>query len=195
MQKVNEISAALNKEVGHYCAVAKSINVPRRQSTGALLAQVFFFKREYLLRYFCCGPSCHDPVRRCQWGFRSLFFRADNRQQKACFQDQETPRDCHACHRKRDTVDRLLSKALADKQISDSEFQLIMVEYSQYNALKEANLTRQSSRPDVEKIKKDVCSEMEADFKKKIKCSRRRFKLTYQKFNSDFHFSVTKSHA
>ena len=72
---------------------------------------------------------------------------------------------------KRDTVDRLLSKALADNQFSDSEFQSIMTEFSQYNLLKEAvraKLTRQSSRPDVEKIKKDVCSEMEAEFRKKI---------------------------
>ena len=72
---------------------------------------------------------------------------------------------------KRDTVDRLLSKALSDNQISDSEFQLIMTEYSQYNVLKDAvraKLTRQSSRPDVEKIKKDICSEVEADYRKKI---------------------------
>ena len=42
MQKVNEISAALNKEVHHYRAVAKNINVPRRLLTGALLVLVFF---------------------------------------------------------------------------------------------------------------------------------------------------------
>ena len=29
-EKVNEISAALNKEVGHYRAIAKNINVPRK---------------------------------------------------------------------------------------------------------------------------------------------------------------------
>ena len=72
---------------------------------------------------------------------------------------------------KRDTIDRLLSKALTDNQISDGEFQLIMAEFSQYNVLKDsvrAKLTRHSSRPDVEKIKKDVRSEMEADFRKKI---------------------------
>ena len=60
---------------------------------------------------------------------------------------------------KRDTVDRLLSKTLADNQISDSEFQLLMAEFSQYNVLKDvvrAKLTRQSSRPDVDKIRKDV---------------------------------------
>ena len=71
---------------------------------------------------------------------------------------------------KRDTVDRLLSKALVDNQISDGEFQLLMAEFSQYNVLKDAvraKLTRQSSRPDVEKIKKDLRSEMEAEFRKK----------------------------
>ena len=46
-----------------------------------------------------------------------------------------------------------------------------MAEFSQYNVLKDAvrtKLIRQSSRPDVEKIKKDVRSEMEAEFRKKI---------------------------
>ena len=73
---------------------------------------------------------------------------------------------------KRDTVDRLLiAKALADNQISDGEFQLLMAEFSQYNVLKDAvraKLTRQSSRPDVEKIKKDLRSDIEAEFRKKI---------------------------
>ena len=71
---------------------------------------------------------------------------------------------------KRDTVDRLLSKALSDNQISDSEFQMIITEYSQYNVLKDvlrAKLTHQPSRPDVEKIKKDLRSEIEADYRKK----------------------------
>ena len=39
---------------------------------------------------------------------------------------------------KRDTVDRLLSKALVDNQISDDEFQLLMAEFSQYNLLKDS---------------------------------------------------------
>ena len=42
MQKVNDISAALNKEVRHYQAVAKNINVPRRLLTRMLLVLVFF---------------------------------------------------------------------------------------------------------------------------------------------------------
>ena len=72
---------------------------------------------------------------------------------------------------KRDTVGRLLSKALSDNQISDSEVQLIMAEFSQYNVLKEAvrsKITRNSSQPDIEKIKKNVRSEMETEFQKKL---------------------------
>ena len=72
---------------------------------------------------------------------------------------------------KRHTVWRLHSKALADNMISDSEFQLIMTEFQQYNVLKEAvraKLTRKTSQPDIEKIKKDVRSEIEAEFRKKI---------------------------
>ena len=72
---------------------------------------------------------------------------------------------------KRDTVDRLLSKALADNQISDGEFQLLMAEFSQYNLLKEAvraKLTRQTSRPDLEKIKKNARTEVEAEYRKKL---------------------------
>ena len=60
---------------------------------------------------------------------------------------------------------------MSDNQISDGEFQLIMAEFSQYNALKEAvrsKITRNSSVPDIEKIKKNVRSEIEAEFQKKI---------------------------
>ena len=59
---------------------------------------------------------------------------------------------------KRDTVDRMVSKALADKQMSDAEFQLII----------RTKLTRQTSRPDIEKIKKDLRGEVEKEFRKKI---------------------------
>ena len=71
---------------------------------------------------------------------------------------------------KRDTVDRLLSKALVDNQISDDEFQLLMAEFSQYNLLKDsvrAKITHQDSRPDLEKIKNDVRHEMETEFQAK----------------------------
>ena len=46
-----------------------------------------------------------------------------------------------------------------------------MAEFQQYDVLKEAvraKLTRKTSQPDIEKIKKDVRTEMEAEFRKKI---------------------------
>ena len=72
---------------------------------------------------------------------------------------------------KRDTVDRLLSKAMTDNKITDNEFQLIMDEFSQYNVLKQAvraKITRQSSKLDVEKIRKEERSKVETEFRKKI---------------------------
>ena len=71
---------------------------------------------------------------------------------------------------KGDTVYRLYSKALSDNEITDREFDLIMSEFSEYNVLKEAiraKLTQKPSQPDIEKMKKDVRSEMEAEFRKK----------------------------
>ena len=42
MQKANEVSASLNAEIAHCRTVAKNINVPKRQSTGAQRAAVCF---------------------------------------------------------------------------------------------------------------------------------------------------------
>ena len=69
---------------------------------------------------------------------------------------------------------------------------MIMTEYSQYNVLKDAvraKPTRQSSRPDVEKIKKDIRSEVEEDYRKK-KCHHRRFELAFE--NSRLYFHTTR---
>ena len=76
---------------------------------------------------------------------------------------------------KRDTADRLLSKALADNQMRDREVQLIMTEFSQYNVLKDAvraKLTGQRS-------KKMFEVRWRQNFEKN-NCSRRRIELTYQ---------------
>ena len=62
---------------------------------------------------------------------------------------------------KRDSVDRLASKVMNDKHVSDAEFQIISAELVQYNILKErvrAKLTPKPSKNnfdnvDVEKIK------------------------------------------
>ena len=96
----------------------------------------------------------------------------------------------------RDTVDRMVSKALADKQMSDAEFQLIMTEYSQRHVLKKAlranefELTRQTSRPDIETLKKIFAARWKKSSEKKF-CSRRKLEIRLEKVNAKFYFGVT----
>ena len=68
-----------------------------------------------------------------------------------------------------------------------------MAEFSQYNEMKDdvrAKLTKNASQPDIEKIKKDVQSEIEADFRKN-KCTNRRFELTLK--NSWLYLHIIKT--
>ena len=60
---------------------------------------------------------------------------------------------------KRDTVDRLVSKAMNDKHVTDAEFQVISPEMEQCNILKErvrAKLTRKPSKQNVDSVAVDV---------------------------------------
>ena len=202
MQKANEISAALNDEVVHHRSVAKKHKRAKKTTN-------WFAAGSGLISTVCSTASLGSaltvvgiPAAIPLGGVSGFFALASSgliiASKKLDSKIKKHQAIMNLALAKRDTVWRLHSKALVDNKISDSEFQLIMTEFEQYNVLKEAvgaKLTRDSSQPDIEKIKKDLRSEMEAEFRKKNKCSSRRFELTYQKFNSGFHFSVTKSHA
>ena len=75
---------------------------------------------------------------------------------------------------KRDTVNRLLSKALNNNAVSAHEFDIILSEFEQNNSLKEqvrAKLIRQLSSEKlvhVEKMEKDIGGKVEAEFTKVI---------------------------
>ena len=79
MQKVDEISAALNKEVGHYRAVAKKYKRAKKvvnwSAAGSSVLSALFSNASF-------GSAISVVGLRRRWGFRSRFFRADNRQQK-----------------------------------------------------------------------------------------------------------------
>ena len=175
MQKVNEISSALNKEVHHYRAVAKKYKRAKKAvNWGAACSSglsAVFSSASFGSALSVVGLPATIPLGGVGGGFglaSSGLIIASKKLDSKIKKHQEIVTLAIA---KRDTVDRLLSKALADNVLSDSEFQLIMTEFSQYNVLKEAvraKLTRQSSRPNVEKIKKDVRGEVEAEFRKKI---------------------------
>ena len=87
---------------------------------------------------------------------------------------------------KRGTINRLLSKALNNNEVSSYEFDIILSDREQYNSLKEqvrAKMLRQPSSSkivDVQKLEKDIRSRLEDEL---IKKNNRppRFELTLNK--------------
>ena len=175
MQKANEISTALAKEVDHYRAVAKKYKRAKKvfnwNAAGSSVLSAAFSSASFGSALSFVGLPATLPlgvVGGCFALASSGLIIACKKLDSKIKKHQEIVTLAIA---KRDTVDRLLSKAMTDNIISDNEFKLIMDEFSQYNVLKDsvrAKLTRHSSRPDVEKIRKEERSKVETEFRKKI---------------------------
>ena len=176
MQKANEVSTALNAEVVHYRGVAKKYKRAKTTTNwiaaGSGLISTACSSASFGSALTVVGIPAAIPL----GGLGGLFALASSgliiASKKLDSKIKKHEEIVTLAIAKRDTVYRLHSKALSDNKISDDEFQLIMVEFHQYTVLKEAvraKLTRKPSQPDIEKIKKDVRSEMEAEFRKKIK--------------------------
>ena len=175
MQKANEVSAALNAEVFHYRGVGKKYKRAKKAASWSAadcgMFSTLLSSASLASALSIVGLPAAVPLGSVGGAFAAAssgLIIASKKLDSKIKKHQEIVTLTIA---KRDSVHRLLSKALVDNQISDGEFQLLMAEFSQYNLLKDAvraKLTRQPSRPDVEKIKKDVRSEMEAEFRKKI---------------------------
>ena len=174
MQKANEVSASLNAEIAHYRAVAKKYKRAKKavnwSSAGCGVFSTLLSSASLASALSVIGLPAAIPLGGVSGAFAAassgLIF-ASKKLDSKIKKHQEIVTLAIA---KRDTVDRLLSKALADNQISDGEFQLLMAEFSQYNVLKDAvraKLTRQSSWPDVEKIKKIFEARWRQNFEKK----------------------------
>ena len=77
---------------------------------------------------------------------------------------------------KRNSVNELVSKALADKQISDIEFRIITREVEKYHELKAAirtgggqpDVATQTQGPDLAKLKEELRKEVKLEFQKKV---------------------------
>ena len=175
MQKTNEVSAALNAEVVHYRSVAKTYKRAKKTTNwvaaGSGLISTACSTASFGSALTVVGIPAAIPL----GGVGGLFALASSgliiASKKLDSKIKKRQEIVKLAIAKRDTVYRLHSKTLADNKISDSEFQFIMAEFQQYDVLKEAvraKLTRKTSQPDIDKIKKDVRSEMEAEFRKKI---------------------------
>ena len=175
MQKANEISEALKAEVAHYRAVAKKYKRAKKVTNWSAacssLISTAVSSASLASALSVVGLPAAIPL----GGVGGAFTLASSglivASKKLDSKIKKHQAIVTLAIAKRDTVRRLHSKALADNKISDNEFQLIITEFEQYNVLKEdvrVKLTRDSSQPDIEKIKKDLRSEMEAEFRKKI---------------------------
>ena len=175
MQKANEVSAALNTEVVHYRGVAKKYKRVKKTTNlvaaGSGLISTACSTASFGSALTVIGIPAAIPL----GGVGGLFALASTgliiASKKLDSKIKKHQEIVTLAIAKRDTVWRLQSKAIADNTISDREFQLIITEYEQYNFLKDAvrsKLTRNSSQPDIEKIKKDLRSEIEEEFRKKI---------------------------
>ena len=143
MQKANEISTALAKEVDHYRAVAKKYKRAKKvfnwNAAGSSVLSAAFSSASFGSALSFVGLPATLPlgvVGGCFALASSGLIIACKKLDSKIKKHQEIVTLAIA---KRDTVDRLLSKAMTDNIISDNEFRLIMDEFSQYNVLKDCS--------------------------------------------------------
>ena len=129
-QKVNEISAALNKEVGHSRAAAKKYKRAKKvvncSVAGSSVLSAAFSSASFGSALSVVSLPATMPLDSVSGAFAlasSGLIIASKKLDSKIKKHQEIVTLAIV---KRDTVDRLLSKTLSDNQISDSEFQLIM---------------------------------------------------------------------
>ena len=175
MQKANEVSASLNAEVVHYRAVAKKYKQAKKvvnwSAAGCSIFSTVVSSASLASPLSVVGLPAAIPLGGIGGAFAAASSGLIITSKKLESKIKKHQEIVTLAIAKGDTVYKLYSKALADNQITDREFQLIMDEFSQYNVLKDAiraKLTQNPSQPDIDKIKKDVRSEMEAEFRKKI---------------------------
>ena len=175
MQKANEVSVALNAEVAHYRRVAKKYKRAKKivnwSATGSGGVSAACSVGGLGAALSVIGLPASIPLAGVGGAFALASSGLVIASKKLDSKIKKHREIVALAMAKRDTVIRLHSKALFDKQISDREFQLIMDEYTQYNALKEAvsaKLAKTPSKPDIEKVKKEVRGEIEEEYRKKI---------------------------
>ena len=134
MQKANEVSAALNAEVVHYRSVAKKYKRGKKTTNwfaaGSGLISTACSTAGFGTTLTVVGLPAAIPL----GGVGALFALASSgliiASKKLDSKIKKHQEIVTLAIAKRDTVYRLHSKALADNQITDGEFQLIMAEFA-----------------------------------------------------------------
>ena len=102
---------------------------------------------------------------------------------------------------KRNSVNELVSKALTDKSISDTEFSIISREVEKHHELKAAirdgvtqttnDVATQTQAPDLERLKNELRKEVKQEFQKKMS-SHRSLQVRFERLNSGFNLYISK---
>jgi len=180
LQKINEISNTLDHEVSHYRLVAKKYKRTRKfvnwSAAGSSFLSAAFSSASFGSALSLVGLPVTVPLRGAGGCFAlvsSGLIIASKKLELKIKKHQDITTLAVA---KRDTINRLLSKALNNNEVSSHEFDTILSEFQQYNALKEqvrAKMLRQPSKgklteADVKKMEKDIRGRLEAELIKKI---------------------------
>ena len=181
LKKINDLLKELSDEVEHYRQVAKKYKRSHSMvhasavglgslsvglSSGALATALTGFG-------IVASPALAGVATIC--GLGSVGFAAASKRLERKVTKHE--KIYTLAQAKRNSVNELVSKALADKQISDVEFRIVTREVEKYHELKAAirsgeavtqEAATQTQGPDIEKLKEELRKEVKKEFQKKV---------------------------
>ena len=181
LKKINDLLKELSDEIEHYRKVAKKYKRSHSMvhtsavglgslsvglSSGALATALTGFG-------IVASPALAGVATLCGLGSVG-FSTASKRLERKVTKHEKIYTLAQA---KRNSVNELVSKALADKQISDVEFHIITREVEKYHKLKAAirsgeavtqEAATQTQGPDIEKLKEELRKEVKKEFQKKV---------------------------
>ena len=182
LKKINDLLKELSDEVEHYRQVAKKYKRSHSMvhtsavglgslsvglSSGALATALTGFG-------IVASPALAGVATIC--GLGSVGFAAASKRLERKVTKHE--KIYTLAQAKRNSVNELVSKALADKQISDVEFHIITREVEKYHELKAAirsgvkavtqEAATQTQEPDIEKLKEELRKEVKKEFQRKV---------------------------
>ena len=191
LKKINDLLKELSDEVEHHRQVAKKYkrthSIVHRSavglgslsvglSSGALATALTGFG-------IVASPALAGVATVC--GIASVGFAATSKRVERKVTKHE--KIYTLAQAKRNSVNELVSQALADKQISDIEFRIITREVEKYHALKTeiraggggggggggqpavtTDASPQTQAPDLEKLKEELRKEVKLEFQKKV---------------------------
>ena len=206
LKKINDLLKELSDEVEHYRQVAKKYkrthSIVHRSavglgslsvglSSGALATALTGFG-------IVASPALAGVATLC--GLASVGFAATSKRLERKVTKHE--KIYTLAQAKRNSVNELVSQALADKQISDIEFRIITREVEKYHELKAAiraggrqrqEVVTQTPAPDLEKLKEELRKEVKREFQKKGRPSHRSVQVHFKRMSAGFELYIART--